>query len=292
MADYRTTSAPEASPFRGPLRFLIFIFVLALAIGLQSGTLMYYIGSAVFWFPAVLLALSWIIFAYLYWAHMRQDPANALASDALTHLFESGRLDEAERESLYLLESRNRGAEWNARRTLIRVDIRKQRFELAARRLGELAQIKGVPGGAVALLNAQLHAISSELEVAERNYDEATELATKQDESDLLLTRTLIENRRGAYKLIAEMRLEEWFLAEGAGSPATMRQLRVLRAFAMKNLPGTEHADEIQMLLAGARPCKPGEYDFLAVRLPELKAFLVEAGLSKTAEPLRQTVKP
>lgn len=292
MADYPNPPGSETSPLRGPLRVVLIVCAMAFLVAMQSGTAMYYVGSAVFWFPLLVLGLSWVVFAYTYWAYMRRDPASMLASVALDNLFESGRYEEAERESLYLLESRNRGAMLNARCTLIKVDIRKQRFELAARRLGELALMKGVPVSVVALLNAQLHAVASELDVAEKFFDEATELASKVDESELLLTRTLIENRRGAYKLIAEMRLEEWFMAEGAGSPATMRQLRVLRAFAMKNLPGVPPADEIQMLLAGARPCKPGEYDFLAARLPKLKTFLVESGLSKAVEPLRQAVKP
>jgi len=48
-----------------------------------------------------------------------------------------------------------------------------------------------------------------------------------------------------------------------------MRRLRVLRGFAYSRLPPAEANDgEMQRMLGGARPFHPGEYDFLAAKLP------------------------
>ena len=60
-----------------------------------------------------------------------------------------------------------------------------------------------------------------------------------------------------------------------------MKRLRVLRAFAIKNVPPTpQNQEQMQTLLAGARPFRPGEFDYLAAKWPELKTFLIESGLS------------
>jgi tetratricopeptide (TPR) repeat protein len=137
---------------------------------------------------------------------------------------------------------------------------------------------------AVLAAHAEHQALAGDLQLGEQSYDRAVELAAPARKGSLLYVETLMRLRRGAWKLVTEMPDAEWFSAEGALSAVGMKRMRVLRAFAIRSLPPAQQSakapEEIQSLLAGVRPCRPGEFDFLATRWPELKSFLVESGLA------------
>jgi hypothetical protein len=74
-----------------------------------------------------------------------------------------------------------------------------------------------------------------------------------------------------------------WHGAEGMTGAFQMRSLRLLRAFALTQLDGGDsgaHAGEIRSLLEGARPSRPGEFDYLCGAWPEYRAFLAAHGFT------------
>jgi tetratricopeptide (TPR) repeat protein len=168
-----------------------------------------------------------------------------------------------------------------------RLFIEQQRMVDAQVVLEKLLEQKTAAGNfAVSILavHAEHQALLGELAGAEQSYDQAIELGNRARKGELVYVEALLRLRRAAYKLVADMPDEEWYCAEGSLSAPGMKRMRVLRAFAIRNLPPAQQSpkaqDDLQALLAGARPCVPGEYDYLATRWPELKSFLVESGLA------------
>lgn len=100
----------------------------------------------------------------------------------------------------------------------------------------------------------------------------------------LLIVRALIALRRGDFIGADRMMAEDWRLAEGVNLATEMKALRVLRAFALNNLESSSaRRAAMTDLIAGLYPYEQGEFDYLAVKWPELKAFLVEQKLSAAA---------
>lgn len=61
------------------------------------------------------------------------------------------------------------------------------------------------------------------------------------------------------------------------------RRVKLLRAFALDALDPARHAAAIDAALASLQPARPGDFEFLAARWPELQAFLERRGLSRAA---------
>lgn len=61
------------------------------------------------------------------------------------------------------------------------------------------------------------------------------------------------------------------------------RRLKLLRAFALDALDPATHAADIDAVLASLQPVRPGDFELLSARWPELQAFLERRGLSRAA---------
>ncbi|RKG90308.1 hypothetical protein D7W82_04350 [Corallococcus sp. CA049B] len=61
------------------------------------------------------------------------------------------------------------------------------------------------------------------------------------------------------------------------------RRLKLLRAFALDALDPASHATAIDAALASLKPVRPGDFELLSARWPELQAFLERRGLSRAA---------
>jgi tetratricopeptide (TPR) repeat protein len=162
--------------------------------------------------------------------------------------------------------------------------VYQQNYDEAKSALAKLSADKNLDADfrlSVDQIRAEVYAIVGDLELAEKVYDQAASRISPARRGQLALANLLIHLRRGAFKHVVEMPDEEWYCAEGAFGQASMKRLRVLRAFAMNNLPPTPQTrEQIQSYLAGVRPFRRGEFDYLAAKWPELNAFIVEAGLS------------
>ncbi len=121
-------------------------------------------------------------------------------------------------------------------------------------------------------------AIKGDLDAAERWQREAHAAVAPSKRGSLLVLDALIACRRGRYvEAIAQVE-RDWALAEGGLNAAQLRGVRLLRAFALEQTGG--EADEIASLIAGAKPFRTGEQDYLAGSWPEFRAFLVKHGFS------------
>ncbi|NNB93231.1 hypothetical protein HJC10_15915 [Corallococcus exiguus] len=61
------------------------------------------------------------------------------------------------------------------------------------------------------------------------------------------------------------------------------RRLKLLRAFALDALDPASHTASIDAALASLQPARPGDFEFLSGRWPELQAFMERRGLSRAA---------
>ena len=61
------------------------------------------------------------------------------------------------------------------------------------------------------------------------------------------------------------------------------RRLKLLRAFALDALDPVRHAAAIDAALASLQPVRPGDFEFLSARWPELQAFIERRGLFRAA---------
>ncbi|MCY1039728.1 hypothetical protein OV208_00230 [Corallococcus sp. bb12-1] len=61
------------------------------------------------------------------------------------------------------------------------------------------------------------------------------------------------------------------------------RRLKLLRAFALDALDPTTHAAAIDAALASLQPVRPGDFELLLARWPELQTFVERRGLSRAA---------
>jgi hypothetical protein len=89
----------------------------------------------------------------------------------------------------------------------------------------------------------------------------------------------LIAARTGQWQHVDEVAAAGWALAEAAVPASSMRAIRLVRAFAIANLPPSqERGAMIELMLSGARPPQPHDYRGLAMWWPEYAAFLASAG--------------
>jgi hypothetical protein len=85
--------------------------------------------------------------------------------------------------------------------------------------------------------------------------------------------------RRHRYREAVEFLNANWRAIEGSTQADQMRPIRLLKALCLQR---TEpESEEIPVLLAGAKPFRPGEYDYLGTRWPEFQSFLGEKGFSR-----------
>lgn len=99
----------------------------------------------------------------------------------------------------------------------------------------------------------------------------------------LLLIDALIGARRGDHGDVVRRIDAELARAENLLSASQLRALRLVKAFALERLAAGRYRDdardqEIRQALDGSRPFRPGEFDYLATRWPELAEFLSRHG--------------
>jgi tetratricopeptide (TPR) repeat protein len=233
-------------------RSLFIIIILGFVMAIFFGTRAHRLPSApqpaetsglLFWLSVVLGALC-LLLGLLVYVLLRRNFALDAENQKGLALLESGRLDEAEIVFDSLMKKHQ--GNWIMKNNLAVVAIRQGRFDHASQLLKECSEVKQIPKlPLIPMQLAYLHALNSELDVAEQTYDEALKLTPAEQSGYLAMPNALITVRRGAYKLLAEVPAEEWFAAE-TGSPCQMRCLRVLRAFALSKMPVTETSQAAQ----------------------------------------------
>ena len=128
-------------------------------------------------------------------------------------------------------------------------------------------------------LLATCHALLGDVPAGRQWLEECWRLQGEERDELLLLPEILLLCREGDFRAVEETLRRRWREAEAAGA-ATMKQLRLLWAFALERLgPAASEAARSEAL-AAVEPFRPGDFDALAVRWPELRAFLEARGLA------------
>jgi hypothetical protein len=133
------------------------------------------------------------------------------------------------------------------------------------------------------LLNgiATTYAIKGDIPSAEHWQGIAHDHITPERIGTLLPMDTLIGIRNGRYEIVVSDAEKNWENAESNQPAGQMKNLRILCAFALSYVNHNNVQDEkIREFLDGARPFRMGQFDYLAVNWPELKAFLQYHGFS------------
>jgi hypothetical protein len=128
-------------------------------------------------------------------------------------------------------------------------------------------------------------AIKGDVAEAERWQGLAHDQAGSARAGALVLMETYIGLRCGRYAVVVKDAEANWAKAEACLLGTQMQALRVLCAFGLANInQESVHDERIRQFLAGARPCRPGQFDYLAIHWPEFRAFLVEHGFATDAK--------
>ena len=131
---------------------------------------------------------------------------------------------------------------------------------------------------------AKAYALKGDLDSAEKWQGLAHDFTLPAREGMLLQMDITIAIRRARYAAAAKDAGAGWFSAEGCLTPADMKATRLLRAFALSQLPNAadtgEREEEFITLCAGAKPFRQGEFNYLALRWPEFRSFLKSHGFS------------
>jgi hypothetical protein len=90
--------------------------------------------------------------------------------------------------------------------------------------------------------------------------------------------KAMLMARRHQYLQAIEQLNTNWRAIESATQADQMRNIRLLKAMCLAQTD-PQH-EEISTLVAGAKPFRPGEYDYLGSRWPEFQNFLGAHGLS------------
>jgi hypothetical protein len=133
------------------------------------------------------------------------------------------------------------------------------------------------------LLNgiATSYAIKGDIPTAEHWQGIAHDHITPERMGTLLCMDTLIGIRNQRYEIVVSDAEKGWENAESNLPAGQMKNLRILCAFALSHVNHNNvHDEKIRQFLDGARPFRMGQFDYLTVNWPELKAFLQFHGFS------------
>jgi hypothetical protein len=97
----------------------------------------------------------------------------------------------------------------------------------------------------------------------------------------LALTRSIIECRRGNAEAARVTIEQAWTEQEANMTGASLRLMRVMRAFACAAVEAPRNQGLVERLLVDLRPRYPGELAFLGGRWPEMAAFLAAHELDR-----------
>lgn len=159
-----------------------------------------------------------------------------------------------------------------------RLDEARALFASAARSPGARA-VPQVPAAA-RFHGATCAALLGELLDADALVDEGERVLGREKSKLQLLARSVVLLRRGHADEARALLEAEWREGESALLADVMRALRIVRAFATVHGSRTDADVRVAAdLLAGARPFRAGDYDWLGAQWPEMRAFLVEHGL-------------
>lgn len=130
---------------------------------------------------------------------------------------------------------------------------------------------------------AAASALQGETETAERWQGLAHDHVTAARAGFLLPVDVILGIRTGRNEVVVRDAEADW-ATTGCLPGREVQSLRILCAFGLsqKNHNGI-HDERIRKFLDGAWPCSPGQFDYLAVNWPELRAFLEHSELSAKA---------
>jgi hypothetical protein len=183
-----------------------------------------------------------------------------------------------------MAQSRVRSVRALARHNLASTLFAESKLELATaalialHRSGDLARAPFLQSRSAAAL-AECYALAGNLDVAAQWLDEAERLKQRVDDprslaGQMRLIRAVIACRRGQPDDAARSLEAEWHALEQGLTGATLRPLRLVRAFAL-SLAGSPRDDgAVARQLDPLRDGRPGSLRYLTVAWPELAAFM------------------
>jgi hypothetical protein len=136
--------------------------------------------------------------------------------------------------------------------------------------------LAGLVAGSIALCDALL----GDLDAAEAWSMAARARLTRPGHPSRLhlVAEALVLGRSGRDEAAARRLAECWGEIELTTSADLMRGVRLVRAYAVERAGGT--AGEVEALLAGARPFRPGEYAWLSAGWKEMEVWLALKGFA------------
>lgn len=170
---------------------------------------------------------------------------------------------------------------FNLGMTLLRLaDVRGALGAFAAVERAGGRRGRSVLGAAVAGNLALCDALLGDLEAAEAWSLEARRRVQRPGHANRLhlVAEAVALERRGHDEAAARRLAEGWGEIELTTSADLMRGIRLIRAYVVERAGGTP--GEVEALLAGARPFRPGEYAWLAGGWKELEVWLALKGFA------------
>lgn len=273
---------PHLRPSRFKPRWLVILCASALGLGLLLGGT----GQARRVTPATLLGAGMVIFLGLYaWFILRLLRANRQITAAMA-LITEGKLENAAAQ-LEQLARRFRGEQPShgiILYNLASVELRRGQTERA---LSLAYAAHGRTGaGAFRAMPAMMlsigYTVLDDLPAAEAWQQEAERLGRAPGFEGTLFSSALLACRQGRYTDALALLDARWSAAQKQLPKEAMRLLRLLRAFALSQTPEGPDGELVRKLISELPETARGEFDGLAVRWPELHAFLRHHNLLST----------
>ena len=168
---------------------------------------------------------------------------------------------------------------FNLGMTLLRLaDVRGALGAFAAAERGGGRRGRSMLGAAVAASLALCDALLGDLEAAEAWALEARRRVQRPGHVSRLhlVAEAIALERRGHDEAAARRLAESWGEIELTTTADLMRGIRLVRAYVVERAGGT--AGEVEALLAGARPFRPGEYAWLSAGWKEMEVWAAMKG--------------
>ncbi len=118
-------------------------------------------------------------------------------------------------------------------------------------------------------------ALTGKLEEARRYLHRASHLLQPPEDGRLLFLEAVVAVRSGDFASAAARIDEQWRRAEGSLRGPTIRTLRLVHAFALRQL-GQGSSDKFRTLVAGAQPADRNDFRWSTLQWPEFDDFVRE----------------
>lgn len=244
---------------------------------------------ALLWFSASLLPVFLLVTAYFARTFFRRASyAGAVRQNQeAVNLLNSGRVEEAAAIFDRLTESERQTPAhavyvFNRAVAFMLQGRPRRAYSLFNAVLQSRAFYHGFSNSYLPLLHIEMAtclALVDDVREAHSHRDHANNALQEGERGRIVFLNALLLVRSGDFVAADDLIRRRWRQAESLLRVPTLKGLRLLHAFALRQL-GRQRSPEFAALVHGVHPCRRGDFQWICAEWPEFKAFLEEQQLA------------